>query len=209
VHCRNGGWTNNLRHLSRPSSDHRAPLTNWLFCFHLNFVSLIGLYAPGWTSNKYHHFGNTCPLCAIIEQLNMPIIRCSDQKGQSLEEFYSEKRTHKDSLEIANVMLSIIDLLNREFSNTTIFGLTSIYHLNLLAHNSYQTDWYVSIIALDERNYHIEYLMPENKRPWSYAKVKGDAKSLEEAMKFISIGMYESNGWPGNEELLSFYKKYN
>ena len=133
----------------------------------------------------------------------MPIIRCSDQKTQTLEQFYSERLNEKNSSETGKAMLSIIDSLNNAFQQTTIFGLTSHYHLILLFQDSFKTDWYVSVVALDNRHYFIEYLMPEKIRPWPYAKVKGEAQSLEEAMKYISIGMSESLGWPDNQELKS------
>ena len=133
----------------------------------------------------------------------MPIIRCSDQKTQTLEEFYSERLNEKNSSEMGKAMLSIIDSLNNAFKQTTIYGLTSHYHLILLSQDSFKTDWYVSVVALDHRHYFIEYLIPEKIRPWPYAKVKGEAQSLEEAMKYISIGMSESLGWPDNQELKS------
>ncbi|NRB61676.1 MAG: hypothetical protein HRU40_01370, partial [Saprospiraceae bacterium] len=48
---------------------------------------------------------------------------------------------------------------------------------------------------------YIEYLIPENKQPWEHAMVRGEAKSLEEAKKFLLIAMKKSEGWKGNLEL--------
>ena len=148
-------------------------------------------------------------LCAISKQLKMPIVRCSDQKHQSLEEFYLERLQEKKSSDMGKAMLSLIDSLNSAFKQTTIFGLTSHYHLILLSQDSFKTDWYVSVVALDDKHYFIEYLIPEKIQPWPHAKVKGEARSLDDAMKYISIGMSESLGWPNNQELRSLYLRYN
>jgi hypothetical protein len=65
----------------------------------------------------------------------------------------------------------------------------------LLAHDNYETPWYVSVWAINNTNYHIDYLIPEDTAPWSGARVKGEARSEDEALKMIQIGFEKSGFW--------------
>lgn len=132
----------------------------------------------------------------------MPIIRCKDQKRQTLEEFYSEWASDKNhiSANLGKSMLAIIDLINNTFIETKIYGLTSHAHLLLLS-----SDRFVSIIANGLQEFHIEYLIPKEKQPWSNATVKGATKSLDEFRNYIIIAMTESQGWKDSDELKRLY----
>ncbi len=129
----------------------------------------------------------------------MPIIHCSDQKSKTLEQFYSES---DDQLTRDNgaAMLTLIKLLDKKFIDTTIFGLTSLHRLNLLASNTYRSPWYVSFIT-DGFFFHIDYLVPESEQPWEHARITGEAKSFEQAYRYILIAMTKSGGWKDNVEL--------
>lgn len=121
----------------------------------------------------------------------MPLTRCSEQKRQTLEEFYSEWASSDDqiSADIGKSMLTIVDLINKTFSKTKIYGLTSHAHLLLLSQDNSESDWHVSIIANGLKEFHIEYMLPKNKQPWTGATVKGAAKSIDELKKYIIVAM--------------------
>ena len=138
----------------------------------------------------------------------MPLTRCSEQKRQTLEEFYSEWASSDNQISsaIGKSMLRIVDLIDRTFIKTKIYGLTSHAHLLLLSQDNSQSDWYVSIIANGLKEFHIEYLLPKNKQPWAKASVKGAIKSIDEFRKFIIIAMTESLGWEDNSELNELYQ---
>lgn len=129
----------------------------------------------------------------------MPIIRCSDQKHATLGQFYTDG-DDQQTLDMGARMLSLINLLDTKFKNTTIFGLTSLYRLNLLASDTYKSPWYVCF-ATDGRIFYIDYLVPESEQPWKYARVSGEAETLEQAYKYILIAMTKSEGWADNNEL--------
>ena len=134
----------------------------------------------------------------------MPLVRCSDQPSKSLEEFYTEISNGGD-VDIAASMLEIIRRINGLFKETTIYGLTSLYHLKLLAEDTYQSPWYISIISSDPENTWIDYMLPQHQQPWPNARVKGEAASHDEAIKYIIIAMTESGAWADNEELKRLY----
>lgn len=137
----------------------------------------------------------------------MPLIRCSQQNRQSLEDFYSEwaSESNEISVGIGKSMLKVIDLINKTFTETLIYGLTSHAHLLLLSENNTLSDWYVAIVADGLEEYHIEYQMPKDSQPWENAIIKGGTKSIEEFKNFIIIAMFESRGWDKNDELNKLY----
>lgn len=145
----------------------------------------------------------------------MPLIRCTEQKSQTLEEFYRELIPDKVKTlpDLGTPMLKVLKLINETFRETTIYGLTSHSTLVLLDKDSSLRPWYVSLNGIQsspdgERNeYHIEYLMPRDKQPWPGAKIKGGATSLEQLRRYIVIAMTESNGWTESEELDRLYQE--
>ena len=76
--------------------------------------------------------------------------------------------------------------------------MTSHAHLLLLSEDNSLSEWYVAIIANDTE-YHIEYQMTKDTRPWENATVKGGTRSIEEFKKFLIIAMFESQGWKSGE----------
>ena len=127
----------------------------------------------------------------------MHITRCKDQKHATLEEFYGEARdshepvTHK----IGEVMLDWIARLRALPNDRCLYGLTSHYRLCLLSQDSYTCPAFVIIWALDERNYYIQYLMPEVTAPWPQAYVRGEARSADDAVGMVVTAMEKSEGW--------------
>jgi hypothetical protein len=140
----------------------------------------------------------------------MPLIRCSEQKRQTLEEFYTEfiPNKIKKFADGGTPMLKILELINATFTQTVIYGLTSHATLLLLAEDSSLSQWYVALNGLEDE-YYIEYLMTTEKQPWPNAKVKGATKSLDELKRHLIIAMYESRGWPNSNELDSLYQEIN
>jgi hypothetical protein len=144
----------------------------------------------------------------------MPLFRCSDQKRQSLEDFYKSLIPDKIKTfaDTGTPMLNVIKLINDTFKETIIYGLTSHATLLLLNKDSWKSDWFVALNALEtapngQRNeYYIEYLMTADKQPWTDAKVKGNTTSLDELKRYLIIAMTESSGWTSSIELKNIYE---
>lgn len=136
----------------------------------------------------------------------MPLIKCS-QKDKTLEEFYKEVSIEEPSLHIGESMLALIDLINKTFVKTTIYGSTSLRHLILHADQDCNSASYVSIISGGPKDNFIEYTIPENKQPWPNTVVRGEANSYDKVIKCLIIAMKESEGWKNNEELQRLYSE--
>jgi hypothetical protein len=85
----------------------------------------------------------------------MPLIHCSEQGRQTLQEFYSEwaSSTDKISANIGRSMLGVIELINKVFLETKIYGLTSHAHLLLLSKDDSKSDLFVAIITNGLKNF--------------------------------------------------------
>lgn len=138
----------------------------------------------------------------------MPIKRCTEQSSGTLEEFYLRFSQNDESyfVDVGKSMLRFIDVVDRLFKKTLIWGLTS--HANLLLQNTDDSasPCYVVIrcsefSAPDLNEYYFEYLIPADKRPWENAYVTGKAASWAHVENYLLIAMRESKGWVGNEEL--------
>lgn len=130
----------------------------------------------------------------------MPLRRCSDQGNIGLHEFYEEAKTYPASKAMAIEMQKIVAWLDHTFPETKLFGLTSHYNLLLLSEDISYANKYVKITA-DPIRYYIDYLMPQEIAPWKGAWVTGWTDNLEDAKKYILIGMKNSKGWEESEEL--------
>jgi hypothetical protein len=125
------------------------------------------------------------------------LTRCHDQKSKTLDEFYHELSVSDEPVtrEIGQTMLSLIARLRALGDERRLWGLTSHHRLCLLAADSAETDWFVTVVALDARNYCVEYLMPQHIAPWPRAYVRGEARSEDEAVGMILTAMQKSEGW--------------
>lgn len=142
----------------------------------------------------------------------MPIIRRSEQKRQTLEDFYKEFIPKPEDVfgDVGTPMLEVLDFLNLSFENTIVYGLTSHDHL-LLFNSDKSDDYYVSIVGYKSKYYNefiIEYLLPSDKSPWEGAVVRGVTRQMEDFKKMIIISMTESGGWKDNPELEDRFKNY-
>lgn len=143
----------------------------------------------------------------------MPLLRCSEQKRCTLEEFYKEFiPTETDTFaNVGTPMLNIVGLINDSFKETIIYALTSHATLLLMNQDNSLSPWFVALngletSAIEQRNeYYIEYRMTTDNQPWPNATVKGGTTSLDELKKFIIIAMTESKGWSDSNELNDLY----
>jgi len=144
----------------------------------------------------------------------MPIIQCTEQSKQSLEDFYKSLIPDRVTkfVDVGSPMLKVIKLINDTFKNTVIYGLTSHATLKLLNKNSTLATGFVALKGFGtdpggkDNEYYIEYLMTADKQPWPNACVIGGTKSLTELKRLIIIAMTESKGWPDSNELKDLYE---
>lgn len=139
----------------------------------------------------------------------MPIIRSSDQKNETLEEFYKELTSKNATVvenKIGKAMLEFISMVNETFEISTLFGLTSHFSLVIQATDNYEDGWFVAVYSIGEQKFQIEYKMSEKESPWNFAIVKGQANTIDEAREFLIIAMTESEGWSDNKELRKLYQ---
>ena len=126
----------------------------------------------------------------------MSFRRASCQSHASLEAFYGMAAAGTDSSsEMGKAMLQLLPELEKVFAFQDAWGLTSHYHLWLLAADDYTSPWLVSVIALDSTHWHVGYRLPEVAQPWPDAIVTGEATSMSAAIEMIKIGMSRSGGW--------------
>jgi hypothetical protein len=127
----------------------------------------------------------------------MHLTRCQDQSHETLDGFYTEDLQSDDPFRqsLGKTMLDLIARLRALPDERRVYGLTSHWHLCLLATDTGQSPWFVKVVATDRRNYHVSYRMPERLAPWRWAYVHGDAESEDEAVRMILIAMDWSGGW--------------
>jgi hypothetical protein len=118
-------------------------------------------------------------------------------QSPGLEEFYRELSASSDNTtaEIGLMMLRLLPEIPNTFRGKRVWGLTSHYHLCLLAADDYRTPWYVRIIGYSGSRYEIHYKMSEVDQPWPDAFVAGSAKELAQAVDMIGIAMARCGGW--------------
>ena len=107
----------------------------------------------------------------------MPITRNSDQRSKTLEEFYLEVSQQESYTINGKLMLDLLKMVNNTFQDTQLWGLTSLHRLVIQKENYWGSPWYI-IINCAGNEYNFEYLMPEDKSPWSGARVIGVATTL-------------------------------
>ena len=142
---------------------------------------------------------------------NMPIKRNSDQKSMTLEEFYVDLSTTSTNsyVNIGKEMLLFVELINQTFTETLLWGLTSHERLVIQNADNWKVDWFVIVSNIGTKEYYFEYLLPENKQPWTNATVRGEASTLADAKKYLLIAMRESGGWTENTELKRLLEENN
>jgi hypothetical protein len=94
-------------------------------------------------------------------------------------------------------MIELVDSLERAVGTRSVWGLTSHYHLNLLAADDSTSPSFVSIAPPAFGVFTIEYRMPAEESPWPNARVIGETKSVVHAVDMILAGLEKSGGWRG------------
>lgn len=140
----------------------------------------------------------------------MPIIKRSDQKSETLEEFYKELKSDEATSvenEIGESMLSFISMVNQTFTETQLYGLTSHYSLLITPTDDGEDDGFVTVAATGNSTFQIEYKMTDEHSPWHSATVKGQAGTIQEAIDYLIIAMTEIEGWQHSKQLKKHYNK--
>jgi hypothetical protein len=114
-----------------------------------------------------------------------------------LEGFYEKLAASDDSITagIGNNMLCLLPMLSEFCKPFEVWGLTSLYHLWLLAADDWRSPWLVRITAYPGDEYRISYRMAEVDAPWPDALAEGLASDKLTACQFVLIGMKRSGGW--------------
>lgn len=127
----------------------------------------------------------------------MELIGSRDQSRIPLDVFYRELAEDTDPLWsiCGRTMLDLIARLRALPEPWRAYGLTSHAVLCLMAEDSWQSDKLLKISVLDDCNIDVEYRMPDHLAPWPHAYVKGWARSIDEAIEMVRIGMARCEGW--------------
>jgi hypothetical protein len=125
------------------------------------------------------------------------LTRCQDQHPETLDDFYGDLARSENVVtrRSGETMLHLIKRLRALPNERRVYGLTSLSRLCLKAEDTSDSSWSVIVSVLDERNYFIEYLMPDRLAPWPNAYVKGEAGSEDEAVQMILTAIERSEGW--------------
>jgi hypothetical protein len=126
----------------------------------------------------------------------MRLARCSEQTTKTLESFYEEwaGRGAESGVD-GRAMLQLFDVLRACADPREAWGLTSLATLYLLARDASSSPWYVHIFAPGHGGFEIDYLMPAAIAPWPEARVRGEARSVDDAVAMIRTAMDRSEGW--------------
>jgi hypothetical protein len=125
----------------------------------------------------------------------MVLERCSAQKSATLDEFYGAIAKNPVGAQTGTAMLSLIARLRGLAWPERAWGLTSHLHLVLLAEDDDSSPWFIKAVALDPRNFLVEFLLPSGAAPWPRAYVKGEASSEDEALDYLETAFRLTDGW--------------
>ena len=79
-------------------------------------------------------------------------------------------------------MIRLIERLGTAFPDRSVWGLTSLYNLKLLAADDWKTPWFVTIFLPIGGTFVIDYLLPESEAPWPDARVRGETQSSMQSL---------------------------
>ena len=132
----------------------------------------------------------------------MPIARCSDQGPLTLREYFADVATWSDKYYhlMAPHMITAVELIDRLFPTTQLFGLTSHGRLVLLSHDSSKPPWHI-IVSHQIHEYQLEHMLGRNQHPWPGATALCTAKTIDELEKLLVLAMDLTGAWSDNEEL--------
>ena len=93
------------------------------------------------------------------------------------------------------MMTELVDALEQALRDTPVWGLTSHYHLKLLATDDAATPWFVSVTPPVGGSFTIDYLLPEFQAPWPNARVTGEATGVKAAVEMVLLAIEKCRGW--------------
>ena len=131
----------------------------------------------------------------------MALKRAPAQASRDLYDYYREfldwdLGPEDSSTQVATQMLQLLPVLEALCLNVTVWGLTSMQRLCLLADDDWRSPWFVIIQAKPMGGFQIQYRMSQAEAPWPNAIVEGFAEDKERACELIRIAMERSGGWP-------------
>ena len=94
-----------------------------------------------------------------------------------------------------SAMRALLAELRADGSGQCAFGMTHMHVLGLRAIDDERAPELVSIRAVHENLYHIEYVIPEHLAPWIPAWLRGEPTSTVEAADMVQKAMKLSGGW--------------
>lgn len=130
----------------------------------------------------------------------MPVQRCPEQTGLTIEEFYSEKEMGLRYACTGKPMLQFIAMINALFPETLLFGMTSHFRLRIQKEDLPGLDWFVIVSAVAS-DFYFEYLMPEQKAPWKNAYYAEQPPHWTKQKKYLLTAMNECGAWRHHAEL--------
>ena len=133
----------------------------------------------------------------------MPLIRSKSQGGGSCCEHYKNDIGNDGFINRRHAgMRSLINKLNAQLQNTTVWGLTSLDTLCLMAVPMYDAGpRYVAIDAISEVTFRVNYRPPEGQLPIPGSEISFSVLGVDEAVDLIKKAMQFTQGWPGSPDL--------
>jgi hypothetical protein len=128
----------------------------------------------------------------------MPLARATSQSQETIESFYRDLAGSPDSVtsSIGRQMLDLLPMLADTCGSRAVWGLTSLYHLWLLAQDDWRSPWLVCVTANPGEGFRVRYRLPAARAPWPDALVEGDARDEAHACQLVAIAIEECGGWP-------------
>lgn len=120
----------------------------------------------------------------------MSLVRASCQPHRTLRDHYEKLQagSHAELAEAGRKMIQLVERLEESLRDIPVWGLTSHYHLLLLAADDYRSAWFVSIAPPASGKFVIEYAQAN-------APVLGEAESVSSAVDMVLQAMEKSGGW--------------
>lgn len=120
----------------------------------------------------------------------MPVIRTENQSKQSLQEFYDFLVSQSESWKnTRDSMINLIDALNKEFPNKTLYALTSHSRLVILKNEETFSDWLVIFSSSIPNEYHVDAMLPDNKSIWKDSRITTNVIGVEKAIVCFKLAI--------------------
>ena len=100
----------------------------------------------------------------------------------------------------ATGVLRLLQLLREHSDEKTVFALTSMHRLCLLAEDDPDSPWYVMVEALSGTSFEVYALMPENQGPWANAYAFRLFCSVDATLAALVEAIEYTQGWDPTDE---------